>query len=251
MFTRVKTVSEIERMRVSGKMLAEVLDYLRTKVVVGISTKELADLAGRKLKALGGKPAFLGYQGFPDIICTSLNDEVVHGIPNKERTLRQGDIIGLDFGVNYEGMITDAAISLLVGKTGDQSVKNLLESTKQSLDAGISRVKEGASIGDISEAIQTVLDKNRLGIVRDLVGHGVGHEIHEDPNIPNYGKKGTGMKLLAGMTIAIEPMATLGDFGVYVAADGWTIKTKDASLSAHFEHTVLVTEDGAEILTII
>lgn len=249
MMTRIKTAAEIESMRTSGHMLASVLAFLRVKVESGISTKELADLAAGELKSLGGKPAFLGYQGFPDVLCTSVNDEVVHGIPSTQTILKQGDIIGLDFGVTYNGMVTDGAISLLVGNSGDQKIKDLLTQTEKSLMAGIAQVKNGAHIGDISSAVQEVLDKSKFGIVRDLVGHGVGHKLHEEPNIPNYGKTGSGMVLMAGMTIAIEPMATLGDYKVVIAPDKWTVQTADGSLAAHFEHTVLVTADGHEILT--
>jgi methionyl aminopeptidase len=157
--------------------------------------------------------------------------------------------VGLDFGVNYQGMITDAAISLIVGKTGDSKLKLLVRDTEAAMMAGISVVKDGVATGDIGAAVQAVLDKGHYGIVRDLVGHGVGHDLHEDPNIPNYGRAGHGQRLKAGMTIAIEPMATLGTDRVYIDPDGWTIRTRDGSLSAHFEHTVLITEDGAEILT--
>ncbi len=249
MQTRVKTQTEIISMRESGKMLAQVLAYLKTKAINGMSTKQLADLAGDELKKLGGKPAFLGYQGFPDVLCTSINDEVVHGIPSKTRILQSGDVLGLDFGVSYRGMITDGAISLIVDKSGDQKVIDLVNTTKQALDSGIGVIKSGVKVGDISQAVQTVLDKKHLGIVRDLVGHGVGHHLHEDPNIPNFGKNGSGPVLMSGMTIAIEPMATLGGYEVYIDSDRWTIKTRDGSLSAHFEHTVLVTENGFEILT--
>lgn len=249
MMTRVKTPAEIEAMRVSGRMLATILDSLRSQLAVGMSTKDLADIATAELESLGGKPAFLGYHGFPDVLCVSVNDEIVHGIPNKRRILQKGDIVGLDFGVVYEGMITDGAISVIVGTTGDTKLKTLLQQTEASLEAGIAAVHGGVAVGDIAAAIQAVLDKGAYGIVRDLVGHGVGHELHEEPNIPNYGNPGKGPILQAGMTIAIEPMATLGGYEVLLAEDQWTIKTRDGSWAAHFEHTVLVTEDGAEVLT--
>lgn len=230
-------------------MLAAVLSLLKAQITAGMSTQDLADLAASELKRLGGKPAFLGYQGFPSVICISVNDQVVHGIPSATRILKDGDLVGLDFGVNYKGMITDAAVSVIIGKSGDTKAKQLLTATEQALQAGIGAVKHGATTGDIGAAVQKVLDKGHYGIVRDLVGHGVGHDVHEDPNIPNYGKAGTGFRLQAGMTIAIEPMATLGTDRVYIDPDGWTIRTRDGSLSAHFEHTVLVTKDGAEVLT--
>lgn len=254
MHTKIKTASEIESMRVSGRLLATVLATLKEAVQPGMTTKDLAELAKRELRGTGGQPAFLGYPGlpeapdFPDVICVSLNDEVVHGIPSKDRIIKSGDIISMDFGVTYDGMITDAATSLVVGAS-DPKKDALLNTTKKSLQAGINMLKNGVRVGDVSSAIEAVLTKGKYSIVRDLVGHGVGHELHERPDIPNYGKKGTGPELSAGMTIAIEPMATLGGFKVYVDTDGWTVRTDDRSLSAHYEHTVLITEDGHEILT--
>lgn len=248
MFTQVKTDSEIEAMREGGKMLATVLHVLRGSVAPGISTKELADIAARELRALGGRPAFLGYQGFPDVLCVSLNDEVVHGIPRPDRRVQDGDIVSLDFGVLHRGLITDAAISLVTGQA-ELQLQELVQETEASLMAGIDAVKGGVKVGDVSAAVQRRLDRHHYGIVRDLVGHGVGHELHEDPNIPNYGHAGTGPVLKTGMTIAIEPMATLGRHEVFITDDGWTVRTRDGSWAAHFEHTVLVTDKGAEILT--
>jgi len=248
MFTRVKTDAEIKAMRESGRMLGEVLNILVAVADVGMTTKDLANVASKELKALGGKPAFLGYEGFKDVLCTSVNDAVVHGIPSPDFVLQDGDIIGLDFGVSYRGMITDAARSVIVGTPKKADVK-LLEVTLASLDAGIFAVHGGCKTGDIGAAVQAVLDREPYGIVRDLVGHGVGHHVHEEPNVPNYGKAGTGDKLLAGMTIAIEPMATRGDWRVRQHHDGWTVLTADGSRSAHFEDTILITDDGAEILT--
>lgn len=250
MQTQVKTTKEIEAMRVSGRMLATVLKYLRGQVTAGMSTKDIAILADRELKSLGGKPAFLGYEGFPDVICISVNEEVVHGIPSPEKILRSGDIVGLDFGVTYDKMVTDGAISIIVdGKPKNPRHQELVRATETSMHEGIAAVHDRVRAGDIGAAVQSVLDKGKFGIIRDLVGHGVGHHLHEDPNIPNYGRPNTGPWLSAGMTIAIEPMATLGGERVYVAPDQWTIVTADGSLSAHFEHTVLITQDGAEILT--
>ena len=232
-------------------MLAAVLNLLRAKLQPGMASKDLAEIAARELQVLGGRPAFLGYQGFPDVLCVSINDEVVHGIPSKSRVILEGDIVSMDFGVLHRGLITDAAISVVAGKSADGNIDRLLKMTERSLLAGIDSVKPDARIGDISCSIEAILVQNRFGIVRDLVGHGVGDHLHEDPNIPNYGRKGTGMKLVEGMTIAIEPMATLGNDDVFVAPDNWTILTRDRSLSAHFEHTVVVTNDGAEILTTV
>lgn len=249
MMTVRKTDKEIEAMRVSGRMLATVLQYLKREIKAGMSTKDLAILASRELDRLGGKPAFLGYQGFPDVICISVNEEVVHGIPSPERILTSGDIVGLDFGVVYDGMITDGAISVIVDKPREVRHEQLVRMTESAMLEGIAAVHDRVRTGDIGAAVEAVLDKGKFGIVRDLVGHGVGHELHEDPNIPNYGRPNTGPWLEKGMTIAIEPMATLGTEKVYVAPDQWTIVTQDHSMAAHFEHTVLITEDGAEILT--
>lgn len=251
MMTQVKTPAEITAMRASGRMLATVLQSLKRELAAGMSTQDLADHAARELKSLGGQPAFLGHQGFPDVLCVSLNNEVVHGIPSATRIIEAGDIISMDFGVIYNGMISDAALSVIAGKPKQNRHAELVRYTEASLLEGIASVHDRVRTGDIGAAVQKVLDLHKYGIVRDLVGHGVGHCLHEDPNIPNYGRPSTGPWLSAGMTIAIEPMATLGGDGVYVAADGWTILTRDGSWSAHFEHTVLITEDGAEILTVI
>lgn len=247
MYNKVKTEEEIEAIRQSGRMLATVLAKIEEVIKPGMTGLEIDELANNMLKEMGSVPAFLGYQGFPNSICISVNDAVVHGIPNNT-PFKDGDIVGFDFGVIYKGMITDAARTLIIGDC-DSKVKNLVESTQRSLDNAINTVKNGCSVGDIANAAQTVLDKGNYGIVRDLVGHGVGHKVHEEPEIPNYGVPGTGPKLKSGMTVAIEPMATLGDWRVVVDPDGWTIRTRDGSLSAHFEDTILVTEKGAEILT--
>ncbi|MBC7546755.1 type I methionyl aminopeptidase [Candidatus Saccharibacteria bacterium] len=236
-------------MRESGKLLATVLEVLKAKVAPGMSTQDLADIAALELHGLGGEPSFLGYQGFPDVICLSLNSEVVHGIPSKERIINDGDMLGMDFGVTYKGMITDSARTVIVGTAKQKRHVELVRYTLESLLAGIQAVHDQVRTGDIGASVQRVLDKHKYGIVRDLVGHGVGHHLHEDPNVPNYGRANTGPWLQAGMTIAIEPMATLGGDNVYVADDGWTILTADDSWSAHFEHTILITETGAEILT--
>jgi methionyl aminopeptidase len=249
MITRVKTAQEIAAMRDSGRMLAAVLQVLKSQLEPGMSTKALADIAAAELKTLGGQPTCLGYQGFPEVICISVNDEVVHGIPRPERIIIDGDIVSFDFGVTYRGMITDAAISTIAGRPKQKGHIQLLKDTEQALASGIASVHDRVRTGDIGAAIERSLEHRKYGIVRDLVGHGVGHEFHEDPNIPNYGRPNTGPWLSAGMTIAIEPMVTLGSDRVYQANDGWTILTRDGSWSAHFEHTVLITADGAEILT--
>lgn len=250
MFTQVKTASEIRNMRESGRMLATVLSNLKKLTEPNMSTKHVAEQASKDLRKLGGEPAFLGYQGFPDVACVSINNEVVHGIPRTDKIIQEGDIVSLDFGVKYKGMITDSAISFIVGK-GSPEDKQLVKFTEQSMYAGIDAVHDGVKTGDIGYAVEKVLNAQGYGVVRDLVGHGVGHHLHEDPNIPNYGHKGTGTILHKGMTVAIEPMATMGTNTVFMADDGWTILTTDGSRAAHFEHTVLITDNSAEILTII
>lgn len=249
MKTRVKTDSEIQSMREAGRMHAAVLRLTAESVAPGVSTKQLADIAAKELKALGGKPTFLGYQGFPDVICISVNDAIVHGIPSPKRFLKEGDLVGLDFGVTYRGMMTDGAVSVGAGRI-NSTCQRLLEATKASLDAGIGAVHAGVRVGDISHAVEsTIQHYGRYGIPRDLVGHGIGTNLWEEPNIPNYGRAGSGPVLEKGMTIAIEPMVTLGTHQIRLAEDEWTILTADGSWAAHFEHTILITDDGAEILT--
>jgi methionyl aminopeptidase len=248
MYTQIKTLSEIASMESAGKICSEVLKIVAQAAEPGMSTKDLANIAADEIRKKGGQPSFYGYNGFPDVICISVNDEVVHGIPKVDKIIKSGDIVSLDLGVTYERMIVDSAISILVGEK-DTEKQKLLNETKNSLAAGISQLKDGCRVGDIGSAVQAVLDQAGYGIVRDLVGHGVGHAVHEDPNIPNYGEANSGPKLKAGMTIAIEPMSTTGGHEVHVAEDKWTIKTNDQSLSAHFEQTVLITEKGFKILT--
>lgn len=251
MYTRIKTEEEIRYMRESGKILARILTDLKPQVLPGVSTKQLADYAADQIAVAGAEPAFLNYGApipFPDVICISVNDEVVHGIPSEGRILEEGDLVSLDLGVSVNGMITDSAITVGCGNISEEKAL-FLERTKKSLHAGLRSIKHGVQVGDISFAIQKSLERYGYGIVRDLVGHGVGHEVHEDPNIPNFGRKGVGPRLVKGMTIAIEPMATLGNHAIHVDSDGWTIKTNDGSFAAHFEHTVLITENGCEILT--
>ncbi len=248
MLTKVKSATEIASMKESGRLLATVLATLKEAAEPGMSTKDLAEIAKRELRSTGGIPTFLGYYGFPDVLCVSVNEEVVHGIPSKDKIIQEGDILSMDFGVTYEGMITDSATTIIVGKAKFRKDELLVRDTESALMAGIQAAHSGCMVGDIAHAIESSLSKD-YGIVRDLVGHGVGHQLHEEPNIPNYGKAGTGMQLHAGMTIAIEPMVTLGTHRVITAEDDWTILTADNSRSAHFEHTILITESGAEILT--
>lgn len=243
-----KTDAEIAAMRESGRMLAAVLKLIKRTVVTGMTPKDVSDLAARETARLGGTPSFKGFEGYPDIICISNNNEVQHSIPN-ERAFKNGDIVNFDYGVTYKGMVTDAGITVCIGGSPDKAGKRLLEGTEKALYAGLDQVKEGVRVGDISAAIEKVLKAYDLGIVRELVGHGVGHELHEPPEIPNYGRAGSGPILRAGMTIAIEPITTLGSHKIFQAHDGWTLLTVDGSRSAQFEHTVLVTKDGCEILT--
>lgn len=248
--TRVKTEREIHSMRVGGRMLATVLDILAKQYLKpGVTTRELSQASLNELTKLGGKPAFLGFEGYTDVICISVNDELVHGIPG-DRVIAEGDVVGLDFGVSYEGMVTDGAITVGVGNISP-AAQRLLTGTRQALEKGIAQVKAGARVGDISFAIESRLKADGLAVVEDLIGHGVGHSLHEEPGIPNYGRANQGPELLAGMTIAIEPMATLGGKAVKLDEDGWTVRSADGSLAAQFEHSVLVLPEGSEILTII
>lgn len=237
-------------MRAGGKLLAGILADLAGKVKPGVTPKELAADAAAQIKKHKMQPVVLGYDGFPDVICISVNNAIVHGIPQPD-PIKDSDVVKLDLTLGYKGMINDSAVTIIAG-SGDADAKRLVEGTKKALQAGIAAVKgEGTRVGDISAAVQEVLEKKyKLGVIRELVGHGVGYEIHEAPNIPNYGVSGTGPVLHQGMTIAIEPMAALGDWHIAFAPDKNTIIMKDGSLGAHFEHTVLITEDGAEILTL-
>lgn len=243
-----KTLEEINAMRESGRILATVLNKIRREVKAGMMPKDISALAAAETERLGALPAFKGFEGFPDIICISNNNEVQHSIPSNV-AFKNGDIVNFDYGVKYQNMVTDAGITVCIGGQPDAAGKRLLKGTEQALYAGIEQVRAGARVGDISAAVEAVLKSYDLGIVRELVGHGVGHELHELPEIPNYGQAGTGPTLKLGMTIAIEPITTLGDHKIFQAHDGWTLLTVDGSRSAQFEHTILVTEDGYEILT--
>ena len=244
-----KTPEQIQAMRECGKILATIFDGLKKQVRVGVSELELSAWVEREIKAHGAHATYKDKDvDFPEVICISTNDDVVHGVPTEYR-LQQGDIVGFDLVITYKGMKTDSAFSMIVGDDNDPKKKRLLQATERSLYTGIDAIKGPVRVGDIGAAVEKVLREANLGIVRELVGHGVGVEMHMEPDVPNYGQAGTGVLLHPGDTIAIEPMATLGEEGIYVDDDKWTIRTRDGSLSAHFEHTVLVTEDGAEILT--
>ncbi|MEO6761454.1 MAG: type I methionyl aminopeptidase [Candidatus Saccharimonadales bacterium] len=246
--TSVKTATEAESMRIGGKMLATILQLIKKEVKAGMTPKDMSELAGKELKRLGGQPTFKGFEGYPDIICISTNNEVQHSIPSS-RPFEDGDIVNFDFGVTYGGMVTDAGLSLCVGGKPDKDGRRLLEGTERALYAGLDVVKNGCRVGDISAAIEKVLKSYNLGIVQELVGHGVGYDMHEDPEVPNYGPAGRGPVLKSGMTIAVEPITTLGSHHIFVAHDGWTLLTADGSRSAQFEHSIMVTDDGCEILT--
>lgn len=250
----IKTPADITVLREGGRLLAAILQRLAAEARPGVSTLELDTLAERLIRAQGGVPVFKGYKiaeaktPFPASICTSVNDEVVHGIPRAGRVLKNGDVISIDIGMQYRGLVTDTAVTVGVGAISPD-VERLIRATHDALDMGLAAARPGATIGDIGHAVGMRLKKDNLGIIRDLAGHGTGYELHEPPLIPNYGRPGTGIALQEGMVIAIEPMATLGGAAITLDDDEWTFRTKDGSLAAHFEHTVAITRDGAEILT--
>ncbi|HUX28014.1 MAG TPA: type I methionyl aminopeptidase [Terracidiphilus sp.] len=244
----LKSSQEIEKMRRAGLVVREVLDLVRSQVKPGATTFDLEKAAEARLAQLGVKAAFKGYHGFPCVLCTSVNCEVVHGIPSPKRVLKEGDIVSVDFGVVVDGYYGDAAITVPVGAI-DADTARLLAATEASLRAGIAAVRPGATLGDVGAAVQGVVEGEGFSVVRDFVGHGIGVHMHEDPQVPNFGEAGRGMKLRAGMVIAIEPMVNAGKPDVMVLDDGWTAVAKDGSMSAHFEHTVAVTATGARVLT--
>ncbi len=235
-------------MRRAGQVVREVLELVRSQVKPGATTYDLEKAAEARLKELGVKAAFKGYHGFPCVLCTSVNSEVVHGIPSPKRLLNEGDIVSVDFGVVVDGYYGDAAITVPVGQI-DADNARLLKVTEASLQAGIAAIKPGATLGDVGAAVQGVVESEGFSVVRDFVGHGIGSQMHEEPQVPNYGQAGRGMKLRPGMVIAIEPMVNAGKPDVMVLDDGWTAVARDGSMSAHFEHTVAVTDTGARILT--
>lgn len=251
----IKTQEEIAAMRQGGKILAEVLTRLAAMAVPGADAAALNKEAERLIVAHGATPLFLGYRPaggaslpYPAALCVSINDEVVHAVPYKGKIIRGGDVVGLDLGVRYEGMCVDSALTVAAGIVPART-KKLITVTNKALYEGIAAVRSGAKLGDVGHAISQCVERNGFSVVRELAGHGVGHHAHEEPMILNFGKKGTGETLTAGMTIAIEPMVTDGDWHIKTDKDGWGIRTMDGSLAAHFEHTVLVTQDGCEVLT--
>jgi len=238
---------EITKLRTSGKIAAQALQAVIRAVQPGVTTAELNAIAEAEIVKHGGKPSFKGYEGYKFGLCTSVNEEVVHGMPSK-RKLVEGDVIGLDIGVNYQGIFSDHAITVGVGKI-DAANQKLIDDTEESLRLGLQQVKPGNHIGDIGAAIESFLQERKYGIVTQLTGHGVGYAVHESPSIPNVGKKNSGPEIVVGMVLAIEPMVTLGTPKVETLDDGWTIVTADHTFSAHAEHTVIVTESGFEIIT--
>jgi len=244
----IKNQEEIESMRHAGEILSKTLDYLEGVVKAGMSTWELDELAEAFIRSHEGcTPGFKGYHGFTGSICVSLNHEAVHGIPSKKRIIEEGDILGIDCGVMYKKLHTDACRTVMIGEV-DHDVKHFVKTTKASLQKGIKQVKPGNHIGDISAAVQAALVQYDYGIVAECTGHGVGYDLHESPEIMNVGERGTGPEIKPGMVLAIEPISAMGEGDIETAEDEWTLYTKDGSLSAHFEATVLVTEDGYEIL---
>ncbi len=243
----IKSPEELVKMRAAGRIVGQLLVELSSRVKPGVSTKELDDFARGFIEGQGAIPTFLGYAGFPASICASVNEQVVHGIPGPRR-LNEGDIVGVDVGATLNGYVGDAARTFAVGKIGDD-LKKLLQVTRDSLDAGIAAAKHNGHVQDIGAAVQALAEGQRFGVVRDFVGHGIGRKMHEPPQIPNYGQRGLGPKIKAGMCFAIEPMVNAGTQDVQVQKDGWTVVTRDGKFSAHFEDTIIVTDGAPEILT--
>jgi methionyl aminopeptidase len=244
-----KSAAEIERMRQSGRIVRQVLDYVGSLVAPGVTTMDLERAAEKKIAELGAKPAFKGYFDYPCVLCTSVNEEIVHGIPSEKRTLKEGDIVSIDCGAVLDGYYGDAAITVPVGESVRSDLRKLLSVTEESLYKGIEQARIGNSIGDVGAAVQEHVEAAGFSVVRDFVGHGIGTKLHEEPQIPNFGARGHGTKLREGMVLAIEPMVNYGKPDAKVLGDKWTAVTVDGSCSAHFEHCVAVTKDGPVILT--
>ncbi|GAB4244712.1 MAG: type I methionyl aminopeptidase [Acidobacteriota bacterium] len=243
-----KSQAELAIMREAGRIVAEVLDHLETMIRPGVSTKELDEAAEELIRSRGAEPAFKGYRGFPATLCASVNEEIVHGIPRRERKLREGDIVSVDVGVRFRGFYGDAARTFPVGKIAPEHYR-LLEVTRRALDLAIEQARVGNRLSDISAAVQRYVESHGFSVVRDFVGHGIGRNLHEEPQVPNFGEPGQGPRLKEGMTLAIEPMVNLGGPEARILEDRWTAVTADGKWSAHFEHTVAVTADGPVILS--
>jgi methionyl aminopeptidase len=244
-----KSQSEIDRMRRSGHIVRQVLEAARELVAPGVSTMDLERVAERKIHDLGAKSAFKGYYDYPCVLCTSVNDEIVHGIPSERRVLKAGDIVSLDCGVVLDGYYGDAAITVPVGEPVSPELRKLIEVTRQSLELGIEAARAGNTVGDVGAAVQQHVEANGFSVVREFVGHGIGTRLHEEPQVPNFGTPGRGARLRAGMVLAIEPMVNMGGPGTRLLDDKWTAVTEDGSYSAHFEHCIAVTKNGPMILT--
>ena len=244
-----KSHAELDKMRRSGIVLRQVLDTVKDMVAPGVSTMDLERVAEDKIRELGAKPAFKGYYDYPCVLCTSVNNEIIHGIPSEKRILKEGDILSIDCGVVLDGYYSDSALTVPVGNTLAPELKKLLDVTEVSLKKAISEVKLGKTVGDIGAAVQEYVEANGFSVVREFVGHGIGTRMHEDPQVPNFGTRGRGVRLREGMVLAIEPMVNVGKPGARVLADKWTAVTEDGSYSAHFEHTVAVTRNGPRVLT--
>jgi len=244
-----KSTAEIEKMRSSGHIVRTVLEMLRGVVAAGVTTMDLERAAEKKIRELGAKPAFKGYYDYPCVLCTSVNEEIVHGIPSEKRALKSGDIVSIDCGVVLDGYYGDAAITVPVDGTVKPEVKKLLEVTEASLYKGIEQARVGNAVGDVGAAVQEYVESHGFSVVREFVGHGIGTKLHEEPQVPNFGARGHGAKLREGMVLAIEPMVNFGKPGARVLEDKWTAVTEDGSCSAHFEHCVAVTKNGPMILT--
>jgi methionyl aminopeptidase len=245
----IKTMQEIEKMRRSGQALRQVHEAVRPLVVPGASTMDLEKVAAAKMDVLRATPAFKGYHGFPAVLCTSVNSEVVHGIPSATRILAEGDIVSIDCGVIVDGFYSDCAVTYAVGQPS-AATKKLLDITQRALEDAIREAQAGGRLGDISAAVQDLCEGQGFGVVKEFVGHGIGRSMHEDPQVPNFGTRGKGPRLKPGMVLAIEPMINAGSAEVKVLPDGWTTVTVDGSLSAHFEHTVAITKNGPQVLTL-
>ena len=245
---QLKNSLQIEKMKLAGRITGEALLLAGEAVKEGVTTKHLDDIIRTYIEKCGAKPSFLGYGGFPGSACISINDQVIHGIPSKDVVLKEGDIVKIDVGATYQGFIGDSANTFPVGKVSDEANK-LIKCTKESFYRGTSQMKVGNRIGDIGAAIQSYCEGHGYGVIRKYTGHGVGRELHEDPSVPNYGTIGRGPRLVSGMTLAIEPMVTIGSYEVKELSDGWTVVTRDHSLSAHYEHTVALTDEGIIYLT--
>jgi len=244
-----KSQSELAKMKRSGQIVRQVLDAVRVLVAPGVSTMDLENAAEEKIREFGAKPAFKGYCDYPCVLCTSVNNEIIHGIPSEKRVLKEGDIVSIDCGVVLDGYYGDSAITVPVGKSLAPELQKLLDVTETSLKKAIDEVRLGKTVGDVGAAVQEYVEANGFSVVREFVGHGIGTKLHEDPQVPNYGEYGMGMKLREGMVFAIEPMVNAGKPGSRVLDDHWTAVTEDGSYSAHFEHCVAVTRNGPLVLT--